>query len=233
MGCISICCQPILGFMAQITNVFGLRIWFVLTFHFVFLSCHMFTGIIEELGTLSKIKDNGSNKDLCFTSSISHELKVDQSVSHNGVCLTVTKIEDNKHWVTAIKETLTKSNLGELTVGSKVNLERCMLNNGRFDGHIVQGHVDQVGVVKSIEEQNGSWLFSLEYDASDNVTVEKGSIAINGISLTCFNSQHNSFSVAIIPYTFEHTNFHQLKAGDTVNLEFDIIGKYVSRLLSR
>lgn len=192
----------------------------------------MFTGIIEELGTLSEIKDNGSNKDLCFTSLISHALKVDQSVSHNGVCLTVTKIEDNKHWVTAIKETLTKSNLGELTVGSKVNLERCMLNNSRFDGHIVQGHVDQVGVVKSIEEQDGSWLFSFEYEMSDNVTVEKGSIAINGISLTCFNSQRNSFSVAIIPYTYEHTNFHQLKAGDTVNLEFDIIGKYVSRLLN-
>ncbi|MFZ1809042.1 MAG: riboflavin synthase [Cyclobacteriaceae bacterium] len=193
----------------------------------------MFTGIIETLGTVENITQEGSNTHFGFTSALAPELKVDQSVSHNGVCLTVTKIEGNKYWVTAIKETLSKSTLGDLRSGSKVNLERCTLNNGRFDGHIVQGHVDQIGICKSIKEENGSWLFDFEYDSSvGNVTVEKGSIAINGVSLTCFNSREKGFSVAIIPYTYEHTNFHQLKTGDTVNLEFDIIGKYVKKLMA-
>jgi riboflavin synthase len=193
----------------------------------------MFTGIIESLGLVKKIETDGSNKNLQFESDIRHSLKVDQSVSHNGVCLTVTKIDGKTHWVTAIQETLVKSNLGDLKIGDDVNLERCMLNNGRFDGHIVQGHVDQTGIVKTIQEMNGSWLYSFEYDSSTgNVTVEKGSISINGISLTCFNSHDKGFTVAIIPYTYEHTNFHRLKVGATVNLEFDIIGKYVKRLLS-
>lgn len=185
------------------------------------------------MGQVVAIKDEGTNRHFKISSPISTELKVDQSISHNGVCLTVTQVGDAFHWVTAIQETLQKSNLGELAEGSKANLERCMLNNGRFDGHIVQGHVDQIGKVKSIKDENGSWLFDFEYDPSlGNVTVEKGSVAINGISLTCFNSKPNGFTVAIIPYTYEHTNFHQLKAGDTVNLEFDIIGKYVKRLLN-
>lgn len=192
----------------------------------------MFTGIIETVGTVEEITHEGSNTHFGISSSISHELKIDQSVSHNGVCLTVTKIEGNKYWVTAIKETLAKSNLGDWKVGSKVNLERCMLNNGRFDGHIVQGHIDQTGKCTAIKEETGSWVFDFEYDPSiGNVTVEKGSIAINGVSLTCFNSRENGFSVAIIPYTYEHTNFHQSKVGDTVNLEFDIIGKYVKKLM--
>jgi riboflavin synthase len=174
----------------------------------------------------------GTNRHFRISSNISHALKVDQSVSHNGVCLTVTAVEENSHWVTAIDETLQKSNLGQLVSGSKVNLERCMLNNGRFDGHIVQGHVDQTGTVKSVQEVDGSWLFVFGYDtAAGNITVEKGSVAVNGVSLTCFNSKDGEFTVAIIPYTHEHTNFHQLKPGDTVNLEFDIIGKYVKRLL--
>jgi riboflavin synthase len=192
----------------------------------------MFTGIIETLGVVDDISQEGSNTQFGIISLLAPELKVDQSVSHNGVCLTVTKTDGKKYWVTAIKETLKKSNLGELKVGSKVNLERCMLNNGRFDGHIVQGHVDQTGICTAIKEESGSWLFDFEFDPQQgNVTVEKGSIAINGVSLTCFNSRDNGFSVAIIPYTYEHTNFHQLKVGDTVNLEFDIIGKYVKKLV--
>lgn len=192
----------------------------------------MFTGIIETIGEVSDFRDEGTNRHFKIVSTISSALKVDQSISHNGVCLTVTAIEGDAHWVTAIDETLQRSNLGKLARGSKVNLERCMLNNGRFDGHIVQGHVDQTGFVRSVKEVGGSWLFTFEYDpAAGNVTVEKGSIAVNGISLTCFDSKDGAFTVAIIPYTFEHTNFHQLKPGDTVNLEFDIIGKYVKRLL--
>jgi riboflavin synthase len=192
----------------------------------------MFTGIIETIGKVAAVKDHGTNRHFKISSAISNELKVDQSVSHNGVCLTVTAIEGNSHWVTAIAETLQKSNLGELAPGKTVNLERCMLNNGRFDGHIVQGHVDQQGKINSISDENGSWLFVIEYDPSlQNVTVEKGSIAVNGISLTCFNSKTTEFAVAIIPYTYQHTNFNELKIGDTVNLEFDIIGKYVKRLL--
>lgn len=193
----------------------------------------MFTGIIETYGTVEEIREEGLNKNFRISCPITSELKADQSVSHNGVCLTVTKTESNGYWTTAIHETLTKSNLGELKKGDRVNLERCMIANGRFDGHVVQGHVDQTGKVRSIVDQQGSWLIEFEYDASQgNVTVEKGSIAVNGISLTCFNSKANSFAVAIIPYTFEHTNIGKLKAGDTVNLEFDIIGKYVKRLLN-
>ncbi|HEX8039679.1 MAG TPA: riboflavin synthase [Chryseosolibacter sp.] len=193
----------------------------------------MFTGIIETIGSIEKIRREGTNTSFFVKSSLAPELKVDQSVSHSGVCLTVTAIENEGHWVTAIRETLDKSALGKLSLHSEVNLERCMLNNGRFDGHIVQGHVDQTGIVQSIKGVGGSWLFDIEYDPSyGNVTVEKGSIAVNGVSLTCFNSRANSFTVAIIPYTFQHTNFHQLHLGDSVNLEFDIIGKYVKKLLT-
>ncbi|MDN5199730.1 riboflavin synthase [Fulvivirgaceae bacterium BMA10] len=193
----------------------------------------MFTGIIESIGEVVGIEKDRSNVHFRIKSDIANELKVDQSVAHNGVCLTVTRLLENEYEVTAIDETLKKSNLGKLSMGNKINLERCMLNNGRFDGHIVQGHVDQIGICKKIDNQDGSWLFDFEYDDSlGNVTVEKGSITINGVSLTCFNSSKNSFSVAIIPYTYDHTNFHEIKEGDQVNLEFDIIGKYVKRLLT-
>ena len=193
----------------------------------------MFTGIIEALGEVTARETEGTNARLGVTSRLGKELKIDQSVSHNGVCLTVVDIAGQTHWVTAIGETLMKSNLGALSIGDQVNLERCMLNNGRFDGHIVQGHVDQVGTIKNIRDENGSWVMRIEYDpASGNVTVEKGSIAVNEVSLTCFDSGRDAFSVAIIPYTYEHTNFRTLKAGDPVNLEFDIIGKYVKRLLA-
>lgn len=194
----------------------------------------MFTGIIEALARVKEVRQDRTNKSFCFESPISNELRVDQSVSHDGVCLTVTKVEGKTHWVTAIDETLSKSTLGLLKVGDEVNLERCMIANGRFDGHVVQGHVDQQGKCLSVKDENGSWLYTFEYDpAAGNLTVEKGSISINGVSLTCFNSKDNGFSVAIIPYTYEHTNFHQIKPGDKVNLEFDIIGKYVKRLLNR
>lgn len=194
----------------------------------------MFTGIIEALGTVREVRVDGKNKHFSIESPFGQELKVDQSVSHNGVCLTVTKVDRNIHWVTAIDETLQKSNLGTLANGDQVNLERCMIANGRFDGHVVQGHVDQTGKVKSVQDQEGSWLYDFEYDAAlENVTVEKGSICVNGVSLTCFNSGKNNFTVAIIPYTYEHTNFKSLKAGDIVNLEFDIIGKYVKKLLGK
>ena len=194
----------------------------------------MFTGIIESVGKVARIVEEGTNKHFLFESNIGNELKIDQSVSHNGVCLTVTKVMSNQHWVTAIDETLKKSNLGDLKVGDQVNLERCMLATGRFDGHIVQGHVDQIGVCKSMKEVGGSWLFDFEYDAAlGNVTVEKGSISVNGISLTCFNSTKNAFTVAIIPFTYQHTNFNQLSAGVSVNLEFDIVGKYIKRLLNK
>ena len=193
----------------------------------------MFTGIIETTGEVITVKNEGTNVHFELNCDIAHELKVDQSVAHNGVCLTVTSINEGNYWVTAVKETLEKSNLGKLSTGSKVNIERCMLNNGRFDGHIVQGHVDQMGTCVEIKEEDGSWLMSFEYDpTTGNVTVEKGSITINGISLTCFNSKANGFTVAIIPYTYEHTNMHMLKVGDHVNLEFDIIGKYVQRMMN-
>lgn len=194
----------------------------------------MFTGIIESIGNVAAVRQEEQNVHFGITSSISNELKIDQSVSHNGVCLTVTKKEGDIHWVTAIDETLKKSNLHNLKVGAVVNLERSMLNNGRFDGHIVQGHVDQTAQCVNIQDEKGSWIFTFTYDKSlGNITVEKGSICINGISLTCFNSTMDSFSVAIIPYTFEHTNFKSMKIGDAVNLEFDVIGKYVKRLMGR
>ena len=194
----------------------------------------MFTGIIESLGKVKRIQREGTNYHFLFESPISRELKADQSVSHNGVCLTVTKVEEGQYWVTAVEETLQKSNLGSLIVGDEVNLERCLQANGRFGGHIVQGHVDQTGICTAAREVNGSWLFDFEYDGSrGNVTVEKGSIAINGVSLTCFNSKTNGFTVAIIPYTYEHTHFHRVKKGGVVNLEFDILGKYIQRLLEK
>ncbi len=194
----------------------------------------MFTGIIESVGKVVRIVREGTNFHFHIESSISHELKIDQSVAHNGVCLTITKLDGNAYWVTAIDETLQKSNLGSLQIGDLLNLERCMIANGRFDGHIVQGHVDQTAICTSIKDAAGSWLFDFEYDPSiGNITVEKGSICINGVSLTCFNSRANAFSVAIIPYTFDHTNFHHLRAGDSVNLEFDIVGKYIRKLIGK
>ena len=194
----------------------------------------MFTGIIETPGEVVGITKEGTNVHFDIKSSISEELKIDQSVAHSGVCLTVVKLEGDVHTVTAIDETLQKTNLGDWEVGTIVNIERCMVANGRFDGHIVQGHVDQIGEMVKVQEQDGSWLFDFKYDpALGNVTVEKGSICINGTSLTCFNSEEGSFRVAIIPYTYEHTNFNQLKPGDAVNLEFDIVGKYVKRLLGQ
>ncbi len=194
----------------------------------------MFTGIIEAFGTVKSVRQEGSNKHFIIASPISSQLKIDQSVSHDGVCLTVVKVGSDSHTVTAIDETLQKSNLGKLKQGDTINLERCMVANGRFDGHIVQGHVDQTGTVKSVQSANGSWLIDFEYDPSHgNVTVEKGSICVNGVSLTCFNSKTNGFTVAVIPYTYDHTNFKSLKAGDMVNLEFDIVGKYVKKLLGK
>ncbi|RZS98215.1 riboflavin synthase [Cecembia calidifontis] len=192
----------------------------------------MFTGIIETLGTVVNVKKEGTNVHFDIQSPITHELKIDQSVAHNGVCLTVVAIDGDVYRVTAIDETLKKTNLKSWAVGRKVNIERCMPANGRFDGHIVQGHVDQTGRVENIKEQDGSWLFDFSFDpGKGNITVEKGSITVNGTSLTCFNSKNGSFTVAIIPYTYEHTNFHELKVGDEVNLEFDIIGKYIQRII--
>jgi riboflavin synthase len=194
----------------------------------------MFTGIIETLGKVTDLKHDQGNLHIIVTSDISHELKIDQSVAHNGVCLTVVAIADGSHTVTAIEETLNKTNIGHLKVNDLVNLERCMQMNARLDGHIVQGHVDQTALCTHYKELDGSWEYTFEYDASKgNVTVEKGSICINGISLTVVNSNNNSFSVAIIPYTYQHTNLQNVRAGDTVNLEFDIIGKYVARLMQR
>lgn len=194
----------------------------------------MFTGIIEELGEVVKIEKEGENVHISVKSGITNELKIDQSLAHNGVCLTVIDIDADVYTVTAIKETLEKSNIGDLNTGSTVNLERAMLANGRFDGHVVQGHVDQTATCKSVEEQDGSWMFTFEYDQiNGNVTVEKGSITVNGVSLTVVNSLDNQFSVCIIPYTKEHTTFNTLKTGDKINLEFDIVGKYVARLLGK
>jgi riboflavin synthase len=193
----------------------------------------MFTGIIEQTGVIARIEREGTNTHFTVKSEMSAHLKIDQSVSHSGVCLTVTKQDNASHTVTAIEETLSITNLAGLKVGSIVNLERCMLNNGRFDGHIVQGHVDQTGVIKSVTERGGSWLVVIEFHAgTGNITVEKGSVCVNGVSLTCFDCSKTSFTVAIIPYTYEHTDFNRLKPGDIVNLEFDIIGKYVRRLLT-
>lgn len=192
----------------------------------------MFTGIIEALGRVHSIEQEGSNRTFEIESHLAPELKIDQSVAHNGVCLTVVAVEGDRYKVTAIDETLQKTSLSHWKEGTQVNLERCMPANGRFDGHIVQGHVDEVAVCTARQEQEGSWLFDFEYKPeSQNITVEKGSVTINGVSLTCFNSGENSFRVAIIPYTFEHTNFHQLQPGDEVNLEFDIIGKYLQKIM--
>jgi riboflavin synthase len=194
----------------------------------------VFTGIIEAQGKVRAIETEGSNKHFFLTCPFIKELKIDQSLAHNGVCLTVVDIGPEQYQVTAIDETLKKTNLNELQVGDLVNLERCMAATGRFDGHVVQGHVDQTAICTGLEDQDGSWLFSFRYDAaSGNITVEKGSICVNGISLTVVNSREDEFSVAIIPYTYGHTNLNQVKPGSTVNLEFDIIGKYVARLLKR
>jgi riboflavin synthase len=191
----------------------------------------MFTGIIENKAQLIEIKPNQSNISFVFESTITGEFRIDQSVSHNGVCLTIEHIEGNQYQVTAIEETLQKTSLGILKVGDFVNLERSMKADARFDGHIVQGHVDQIGFCKKITDLNGSWQVDIEYDKTlGNITVEKGSICLNGISLTVFNSIENGFSVAIIPYTWTHTNMHALKVGDKVNLEFDIVGKYLAKL---
>jgi riboflavin synthase len=194
----------------------------------------MFTGIIETLGEIKEIVQEGSNVHFTIASDISTALKIDQSVAHNGVCLTVVKVDNHSHTVTAIAETLAKTSLGDLKVHDKVNLERCMQMNARLDGHIVQGHVDQTATCLLVNELAGSWEYRFKYAADlGNVTVEKGSICVNGISLTVVNSTEDEFSVFIIPYTHEYTNLHQVKAGDTVNLEFDIIGKYVARLMGR
>jgi riboflavin synthase len=194
----------------------------------------MFTGIIETLGTVTNLRQEQGNLHITVQSNISSELKIDQSVAHNGVCLTVVAVDGYTHTVTAIEETLNKTSIGQFKVNDLVNLERCMQMNARLDGHIVQGHVDQTAVCTAFKELDGSWEYTFEYDATKgNVTVEKGSICINGISLTVVNSQANSFSVAIIPYTYEHTNLQNVREGSVVNLEFDIIGKYVARLMQR
>lgn len=191
----------------------------------------MFTGIIETLGVVKNLKKEKENLHITIKSDITHELKIDQSVAHNGVCLTVVSIDADNYTVTAIKETLDKTNLGKLKTGDLVNIERAMKLGDRLDGHIVQGHVDQTAECISIIEENGSWIFTFRYDKSlNNITIEKGSITVNGVSLTVVNSKINEFSVAIIPYTYEHTTFNKLKTSDTVNLEFDVIGKYVKRL---
>ena len=193
----------------------------------------MFTGIIETLGIIKDLKKDNNNLNITVFSSITHELKIDQSVAHNGVCLTVIAINNGEYVVTAIKETIEKTNLADWKVGDLLNLERAMKLGDRLDGHIVQGHVDQTGICKSIEKANGSWYFTFEYDSNlNNITIEKGSITVNGVSLTVVNSKEKEFSVAIIPYTFEHTNFKNVQIGTTINLEFDVVGKYVARLYS-
>ena len=192
----------------------------------------MFTGIIENLGRVANLKSDQGNLHVTIESELASELKIDQSVAHNGVCLTVVGISENTYIVTAIQETLNKTNLESLKRNDLVNLERAMLLGDRLDGHIVQGHVDQTATCIDIKETSGSWLFTFEYDKElNNITIEKGSITVNGTSLTVVDSKRNQFSVAIIPYTFEHTNFKYFKIGDAVNLEFDVLGKYVKRLL--
>jgi riboflavin synthase len=191
----------------------------------------MFTGIIEDLGTVTKLDKEQDNLHLTVKSAVTHELKIDQSVAHNGVCLTVVAISGDNYTVTAIKETIDKTNIGDLQLGDTINLERAMKLGDRLDGHIVQGHVDQIGTCESVKEERGSWLFTFSYDDTlGNVTIEKGSATINGVSLTVVNSKKNSFSVAIIPYTYEHTNFKHLKKGSKINLEFDVLGKYIQKL---
>lgn len=191
----------------------------------------MFTGIIETLGIIKDLKKDNDNLNITVSSVVTQELKIDQSVAHNGVCLTVVAIKNDEYTVTAIRETLEKTNLSDWKIGDSINLERGMKLGDRLDGHIVQGHIDQTGICKSIEEANGSWYFTFEYDRNlHNITIEKGSVTVNGVSLTVVNSKENEFSVAIIPYTFEHTNFNTFKIGTKINLEFDVVGKYVARL---
>ncbi len=192
----------------------------------------MFTGIIEDLGVVTHLKKEQENLHITLKSNFASDLKIDQSVAHNGVCLTVVSIDNGEYTVTAIKETLEKSNIGSLKLNNLVNLERAMKLGDRLDGHIVQGHVDQTAVCKSIKSQNGSWEYTFEYDSSlNNITIEKGSITVNGVSLTVVNSEKNRFKVAIIPFTYEHTNFKSYEVDSVVNLEFDVLGKYVQRLL--
>jgi riboflavin synthase len=195
----------------------------------------MFSGIVEEAATVTKLVKERENLHITLKCSFAGELKVDQSVSHNGVCLTVVGVTGTEYTVTAIKETLDKSNLGLLSVGSKVNLERSTRLDSRLDGHMVQGHVDQTAVCTSVREADGSWYYTFEYEPAqdDYITVEKGSVSVNGVSLTVVNSKDKSFEVAIIPYTWQVTNFHEFKAGTVVNLEFDIIGKYIARILKQ
>ncbi|MDP7244530.1 MAG: riboflavin synthase [Flavobacteriales bacterium] len=193
----------------------------------------MFTGIIEQIAEVVKVENEGSNLNITLKSNITKELKIDQSVAHNGVCLTVVDINGNNYMVTAIKETLDKSNLGLLKVGSKVNMERCMKLGDRLDGHMVQGHVDQTAKCTEIKEEKGSYVFTFKHKESDNMTVEKGSVCVNGVSLTVVNSKDTSFSVALIPYTFEHTNFLTFEVGMVVNIEYDILGKYISKQFMR
>lgn len=193
----------------------------------------MFTGIIESQATLKNIEKSGSNLRMEFSCNLANELKIDQSLSHNGVCLTVESVQPPHYTVTAIEETLKRSNLGDLKPGDLVNLERCMPANGRFDGHIVQGHVDTTAICQAVENKQGSWAFEFVYEPGPGyLTVEKGSITVNGVSLTVVRSEPGLFSVHVIPYTYKHTNFRQLKSGSKVNLEFDIVGKYVARLLT-
>jgi riboflavin synthase len=191
----------------------------------------MFTGIIETLGIIKEVKKDQDNIHVTINSSITNELKIDQSVAHNGICLTVVAIENDNYTVTAIKETIEKTNLGDWNANDIVNLERAMKLGDRLDGHIVQGHVDQTGICKSVQDANGSWVYTFQYDSKlNNITIEKGSITVNGVSLTVVDSKMDEFSVAIIPYTHEHTNFKSFKVGTKINLEFDVIGKYVARL---
>lgn len=194
----------------------------------------MFTGIIEALGEVTELAQDQENLHITVKSKLSHELKVDQSLAHNGVCLTVVKLGPETHTVTAIQETIEKSNIGNLNVGSKLNLERAMKMGARLDGHIVQGHVDQTAECTEVLSTDGSWLYTFRFkDTYNNLTIEKGSITVNGVSLTVVNSKDQEFSVAIIPYTYEHTNFHEFTKGTKVNLEFDVIGKYVAKLLGK
>lgn len=192
----------------------------------------MFTGIIENLAKIDSIKKNKKNLDITLSSSLTSEFKIDQSISHNGICLTVVNINESHYTVTAIEETINKTTISKWKVGDIVNLERAMKMGGRLDGHMIQGHVDQIGQCIHVETMNGSWEYTIEYEKSENITVEKGSIAINGVSLTVIDSRPNQFKVAIIPYTFEHTSFNKLKKNDYVNLEFDILGKYLSKMIS-
>lgn len=199
---------------------------------------NMFSGIVEEAAVVTGLSQDKENLHITMECSFTEELKIDQSIAHNGVCLTVVKKEGKSYTVTAIKETLDKSNLGDLKIGDKVNLERSMIMNGRLDGHIVQGHVDQTANCIEVKEADGSWYFTFQYDIDKDkaeqgyMTVEKGSVCVNGVSLTVVNSKDDRFSVAIIPYTYEFTNFHQIKEGSKVNLEFDILGKYISRIMA-